>query len=86
MTLSITLIVCSCFHKAGLRSSEVYDEDNCDVPFDDEKWSKLEGYASFDDYVNIDKNIVAIEATTIREIADGIQQELVEEDDDEESV
>ena len=41
---------------------------------DDVEWGKLEDHASFDDYVNIDENVVPAEAMTISEIADDIQQ------------
>lgn len=77
------LTVRNCFHKAGFGNSETCsNEDSCDVPVDDVEWGKLEGHASFDDYVNIDENVVTAEAMTISEIADGIQQEMDEEEDD----
>ena len=80
------LTVHNWFHKARFGNSETCsNEDSCGVPVDDVEWGKLEGHASFDNYVNFDENVVTAEAMTISEIADGIEQEMDEEEDDDDS-
>ena len=77
------LTVRNCFHKAGFGNSEACsNEESCHVPIDDEEWDKLTGHVSSDDSVNIDENVVIMEAMTISEITDSIQQEMTKKDDD----
>ena len=64
------LTVPNCFHKDGFGNSEACNNEvSCDVPVDDEEWDKLEALAWFDDYGNIDDDVVTTEAMTILEIA-----------------
>ena len=50
----------------GFGNSEACNnEDSCDVAVNDQECGKLEGHGSFDDYVNIDENVVTTEADVV---------------------